>query len=908
MPIYIKTSDGFRSVISNFLKTSDGWRKIVSAYLKTADGWRSLFLSSVTPSVEYDASIAQSTNATTYLVTLTGTNYHWSNADTLSYKFEQSIDNEATWITLASGTATNPSSGSSNTYIYQLIDNLSDVTPNIQNLYRFVVTGTNTTYNTSFSSTNNITSVYGPENITITSPGKSYNSVDLDWTNTAAPNAQKYLIYYKLSTDTSYTFSKVIANTFTTVDLLSSSTEYNFKVVPITGVSNTYKGYRGNDSNVLTITTDAPAVPTQLTSPTITGTGQAFSSINGTSGTYQSGTYQSKTSYIGRTISSIPPTNGSTTGLGSAGSPPYNITQDDVTTPNYYFYYVDAVTANDGSTVYYYYSLAIEGIIGSPIIDNYNRSVASGLGTMTPDLNSFMNPKSYIYNLSANGSSWSVNGSVALNASAVSGTNPYTYPQQSVELGGKTDVTLATSFPSGPDGLGLVFWSTSGGSWWASTVNRTASTTNKYVYYTLSTVCDSATGTSTDNCRSETVITNVCTAGQGTINNNCGPAVPTCPENGIGDQVNKCRTRSVPTCPENSTGNSSVKCNTRSVSSCPQNNTGNSSVKCNTRIVQSCPDNGIGSTSSNCKTRTVQTCPANGSGSPGSYCNIRSVTSCPDNGSGSSGSNCKTRTVNSQTCPNNGNGSTSSNCKTRTVTTYTCPTGYSLIGTNCYQNAFPYAVTAATATNTTVYDSYVTTSTTVYDSSVSTNVYDYPSTATVYDNYQTNTYYDSTVSTTVYDSTVNTTVYDGTVDVYPGNVPTSTTVYYKYGCTIGPVTQYGGTLPPNCSNESSTVTVYNTDIRTLMADGSNVYVQNTENVLSNEEFPSTIGGISVTTSGNNISTTLYSNTSRSSSITTKTYTASNPNKVSGSGASYFGIIKTPPGSSGGTQFDDLNIS
>jgi hypothetical protein len=67
--------------------------------------------------------------------------------------------------------------------------------------------------------------------------------------------------------------------------------------------------------------------------------------------------------------------------------------------------------------------------------------------------------------------------------------------------------------------------------------------------------------------------------------------------------------------------------------------------------------------------------------------------------------------------------------------------------------------------------------------------------------------------------------------------------------------------------------------------------------------------MSVTTSGNSISTTLYSNTARTSAITTKSYTPTNPTKSTASGQRAFGIIKTPPGSGGGaTQFDDFQIN
>jgi hypothetical protein len=644
-----------------------------------------------------------------------------------------------------------------------------------------------------------------------------------------------------------------------------------------------------------------PSIPIQLTVPTINGTGEAFSEINGTSGSYQSGSYQSKETYIGKTISSTSPTSGERTAMDDTGSAPYKITQYDVSTPHYYFYYVDKVTANNGFDIYYYFSSAIEGRVGSPIIDNYTRTVSSGLGTMTPSLNTFMSPNSYIYNLTANGSLWSVNGSVASIASAVSGSDPYTYPQQSVELGGKTNATISASFPAEPDGLGLTFWSTSAGSWWASVVNRTAATANKYVYYTLSTVCDTV-GTSANYCRSENVITNVCTAGQGTFNSNCG-VVTTCPSNGTGDQVTKCRTTILDLCPDNGTGNFVTNCKSRTVPVCTDNANGSSGNNCKSRTVQTCPNNNAGSTSSNCKTRTGTICPNN---SGGGGCKTRTVTTCPNN---ALGGGCKTRTVTTSSCPNNNAGSTSSNCKTRTVTTYSCPSGYSLISGICYQNAFPYATTLPSSSTSTAYDNYVYTDTTVSDSYVDTTVSDSSVDVTYYDNYVDTTVYDVAGTTTVYDNATTSTVYDRAVDTYSGYVPTSSIVYYQYGCTVGPTTQYDGTLPTNCSNTSSIVTLYNTKINTLVANGSTVSIQNTENVLSNEESPSTIGGISVTTSGDNISTTLYSNTARTSTISTKNYTASNPTKKSVTGASAFGIIKTPPGSSGGTQFefDDLNI-
>ena len=900
MPIYTKTLDGFRSVISNFLKTSDGWRRVTLAYLKTSEGWRLIFSSALTPTISSPVTISKSTNSTTKLITLTGTNFPWTNAISLAYEFKREAPGTFDSV-LDSGTISNPVVSNTKTLLLSDVD----VIKNQTNTFTFTVTATSSASNISASSASTI--VEGVRNITsLTNDSASYNSLSFSWLGGEHSNAYVYQYQtYVGGVEGTWSAQQVVLDPYATLNSLSSNTAYRIRVKGITGTVTTNPGYSGNFTEA-TATTAMPPIPEVISSPTISGTGYAFTSINGTSGTYVSGTYSTKSSYIGATTSNTAPTNGlTTTPLTTVGSPPYNVTQYDASAPKRYFYYVDEVTSADSSSIYYYYSSVIDAKIGQ-VIDSYTRTVTGGLGVMTPSINSSMSPNAYIYNVTANGSLWSVNGSAASIPSAVSGSDPFTYPQQSVSLDGATNAAVSASFPAGPDGLGLTFWSTGAGSWWASAVNRTASTTNKYVYYTLSTVCD-APGTSGDNCRSETVITQVCTAGQGTISNNCG-VVTTCPQNGIGSQVTNCRTRTNNLCLDNGNGSLSTNCKSRIVATCTNNGNGSSGTNCKSRSVQTCPDNNIGSTSSNCKARVVSTCTDNGSGNSTTNCKSRAINTCPDNGSGNATTNCKSRIVTTQTCPNNGAGSTSSNCKTRTVTTYSCPSGYSLSGTLCYNNNFPYNVNNATATNTTVYDNFVSTNSTVYDATVSSTVYDAAGSTTFYDNYVNTIVYDAAGSTTVYDAQTVETIYDGNVDTYSGNVATSTTVYYKYGCTVGPVTQYGGTLPTNCSNTSSTVTVYATNLRTLNANGSTVSIANTENIFSNEESPSAVGGMTVQTSNNTISTTLYSNTGRTSTITTKSYTPSSPTKSSASGVSAFGIIKTPPGSSGGTQFDDFQIN
>ena len=911
MKFFVKssTSGNWPEVKNFWVKTSETnplWSGIRKAWVKvstTDPGSWKMFWYNVIPKIEAEVTIVATTNSTTKEITLTGTNYYWKDADTLTYKIQKSTDNGATWPTiLKSGTATNPSVGGSNTYTYVLLDNRSDVTPNVQNRYRFMVTATNTDSGGIGVSFADNEYVSGPENITIEEVSKTYNSVTISWN--AAQHANKYLVYYKTSESSTFLYSKVISNTSTTIDSLLTYTAYDFKVIPITGVSLTNIGYRGNDSNILTVVTSTAPAPVQLTAPTINGTGYAFTAVNGTSGTYQSGTYKSKTVYIGQDTSAVLPTDGNSSPLPSAGSPPYTITQYDASAPGFNFYYVDAITAND-NTVYYYYSSGVKAKIGV-ITDDFTRTVSSGLGYMTPAENSLVSPNSYGYNLSTYGSYWSVNGSVAEIGTAVTGTNSFNYPMQAVETGGNTNATIAASLPGGADGLGLVFWATNSGSWWASRVYRTSATSTKNVYYTTSTNCDTE-GTQANQCRSAIENRLVCTAGQGTIANNCG-VVTTCPQNSSGGQVTHCATRVVATCPENSTGTSSVKCATRILPTCPDNGTGSSTVKCKQRTEYSCPANGTGNNIVNCGVTVTNTCPANGTGSSGTNCNTRAVATCPANGTGSAGTKCATRIVSTSTCTTaNGNGSTSSNCRTRVV--YTCPSGQSYNGSGqCQSNSFPYAITGSTPTATSYYDTYVVTDTTYYDSAGSTTAYDKTVTTVRYDSTTSATAYDKSGTTTVYDKSTDATVYDLAVDTYSGNVSTPTTVYYTYGCTEGPTTQYDGTVPTNCLNTVSSVTVYNTSLNILKAQGGQVSIMDTTSLLEKEETPSPIQGISVTTSNNTIYTTIYADLARTTLLRYVSYIAISPTKSSAAGSTYYGIIKTPSGVSGGVHFDNLRIS
>jgi hypothetical protein len=494
MTIKLKGSDGaWKNIASMHLKNSSGiWKSIFSAYLKVAGSWKQIFISTLTPSIANTVTISQSTDGITYAKTLTGTNYYWTDSTGITYKFEKSTDSGATWTQIASGTATNPSSGSSNTNTYLLQNNLTDVSPNASNIYRYVVTATNSVYSTATTSTSGNTTIYGPENITIVETSRSYNSVSINWTSTAAANASNYLVYYKLSTDSTFSFSSVTSGTTATISSLASNTAYNFKVIPITGINATYSGYQGNDSNTLSITTNTAPTPTKLTNPTISGTapsGQFGTTLTPTVGTYTN--YSSITTIlVSYAAPYTAPTDGETTSGASnifaAGT--HVIDQNDATTPARVFYTRDAVLGLNGTTYYYYSTSNITAYVGT-VTDDFNRAT-TGIGTSS---------SGYTYSSSGYGT-WSTNGQVASTSTTVNfATAGSSYPLQTIELTGKTNLTASLKIPDGGGGPGLAFWVTSQGSWWAVAPSYYSATTSSSTC-TGTTISTNAGGTGCGGC------------------------------------------------------------------------------------------------------------------------------------------------------------------------------------------------------------------------------------------------------------------------------------------------------------------------------------------------------------------------------------------------------------------------
>jgi uncharacterized repeat protein (TIGR02543 family) len=249
--MFINVNGTWKSVSDIFLNVSGTWKRITRAFINVAGTWRELLIGG-TLAPQNQVTISKSTNATTFLVTLTGTNYYWSpGPPVLTYKFQWSTNSGGTWTDISSGSIVNPTFGSSNTQAYTLSPTAPNmyVTPNVLNLYRFKVDATYGSLSATSESTT--VSVQGPTDITLTTTTLGGTSVGLSWS--ASNGAGSYLVYYSTDNSTYSLFSAIPAGTTSTTvtGLSGTGTLYYFKVLPVTGTSNTYKGYLGNFSNTV---------------------------------------------------------------------------------------------------------------------------------------------------------------------------------------------------------------------------------------------------------------------------------------------------------------------------------------------------------------------------------------------------------------------------------------------------------------------------------------------------------------------------------------------------------------------------------------------------------------------------------------------------------------------------------
>jgi uncharacterized repeat protein (TIGR02543 family) len=267
----------WRNITDIFVNIAGTWRKATDGFVNIAGTWRR-FWSGGNLAPQNPVTISQSTNASTYLVTLTGTNYSWTpGPPSLTYYFEWSNNGGSSWTTMQSGNAINPAYGSSTSYTYT-IDSVGPplyFSANAVNTYRFRVAAT---YGSQSASSSATTTIQGPTNVTLTAGTVTQNSVALSWT--ASTGANRYMVYYAVSGNALSLYAGT-SNLSIIVSGLNPSTAYEFRVLPITGSANN-TGYYGNYSNIATATTGADLTNTAV--PTISGTiqeGQTISMSNG---------------------------------------------------------------------------------------------------------------------------------------------------------------------------------------------------------------------------------------------------------------------------------------------------------------------------------------------------------------------------------------------------------------------------------------------------------------------------------------------------------------------------------------------------------------------------------------------------------------------------------------------------
>lgn len=851
MGIYLKNSSGWKNLKEIYLKNSTGWKKIKTAYLKTSSGWKLMFSSSIVPTIESGALISKSTNSTTKLITLTGTNFHWFNSTGITYRFQYSSDGASFYNLVAPTTISNPSVGNSNTATYEL--STSDVQPNVDNVYKFIVTATNSTYDTSAASEDSLT-VYGIRDIAgLTNDDQGYTSLDFSWSNGNYANAFIYQ-YQEYNNDVGGTWStqQVTQNYFITLPNLSSNNKYRIRVKGISGTTTANPGYSGNWA-YQTGTTLNPPEPVVVTYPTLSGTAVAKTIITSGNGSYSN--YSSGTAVQSRIVALTNPAlivQGDTSPQGTVVSSnsfnyfqDYTVTQADATNKSYYFFARDTVIALDGITAYYYYSTGIGSSMGT-VTDDFERSVAGGIGTMS---------SGFTYSGPSTSPAWSVSGTWGQTAAAPTATSgPNTWGLRSIEMGGKTDISMSIRTPADEGGVGVAFWVTSSSNWWSAICYKNAENVTSYE-------CTGTAQSSTTNPGSEG-------SGNGDICNKSSSVSYECNQPGGSSTTN----------PGSEGSGSGAICNKSSSTSYACNQFGGSG--------SSSPSNvGTGS-GQNCNVVTVTTyeCDQAGGSSTtdpgaegsGSYdiCNKSSSTFYPcDTTSGSA----------SQADPGAPSNSAGGVCNKSVSTTYefTATIGSTPPGSS------------ATTCNSTNVGKYKTGSVS-YNGSYFT--FEICSSTTMYSwNNRSNT------ATTLY--TWSRRAFTGTTTYYWNKRSTTATTTYTWNTrsTTATTTYYWNT------RQTSITAVNKTSLRIYEANGTSVSLKNDNLVDGSSIGYLDVYKINLSTSGNTITASLR-NSSDSILGSATEYTATNPTKTDIFGSSGFGLSKGYSPAVNGNSFDDLSIS
>lgn len=485
MPVYrLKNSGSWRKLSRIYrLKANGTWRSLAAVYRLKSNGiWKKVFGSVSLPTISQEVEISKSSpNATTGFITLTGTNYYWTNATSLQYRFQWY--NLTTWQTINSGSITNPAVGSSNTKTYTV--QIIDTNTNTDNLYRFVVVATNSSG--SSDSTSNTVTISTPRNITNVTASQVGTTKQATVSFTAGLYTNSVIITrYKYNGATLEAFTEYHRTTASpaTIPLDEYGKTYRFTVTPYTGslVSGNVTGYVGNSSSLTSaFTSTPPPAPIPITRPSLSPTGSVLpdTQLTATTGTYEADSFYSKTIRVMGWAT--PPTlvNGSTTFPNpNSASTPSSLTSS--LTPsqiniNYTYYAVDTVVSADQSTTYYYYS-ELSAIIYMPSFsDNFNRTNTTGsqgIGrtstgnwywSQVGNFYGYQNPS----NQDLDNISWQINNNTAYNGYTTPfSASPTGYPMKSINVG-DSNVSIQASIPDGGGGPGLAFWVTGSGSWWA---------------------------------------------------------------------------------------------------------------------------------------------------------------------------------------------------------------------------------------------------------------------------------------------------------------------------------------------------------------------------------------------------------------------------------------------------------
>jgi hypothetical protein len=261
--IWRKTNGSWVKLKTVYRKTGGSWQSVKRVWRKSEGVWKLVFLQALTPSIAQQVTISITTGAT-QLKTLVGRVYRWSDATSVSYQFTKSTNGTSfSNIIGASGTSTNPASGSSNT-LDQYTLAQADVVANTTNYYIYVSKGSNSTFGTEQTSASEYITLEAPRDLTLTTSSTS-KTVTVSWNNDTYSGRYEY--QYKLTSSSTWSTTAFLSPGTTTTSFtigsvaspLSSSTSYDFRVRGWTGTSNNY-GYYGNWAEV-SKSTSAPTVP-----------------------------------------------------------------------------------------------------------------------------------------------------------------------------------------------------------------------------------------------------------------------------------------------------------------------------------------------------------------------------------------------------------------------------------------------------------------------------------------------------------------------------------------------------------------------------------------------------------------------------------------------------------------------